>query len=132
MTLEADFRAFTLTDPAVAGIIGARMHARKLPQKPELPAVVYQRISTRRQHDLQGPDGAPRVRMQAACWANTPADAYRLAAAVRRRLDGWRGKMGAGVVGGVQCDGERDVDDPEGGRSGVALDFVIFFYEQED
>lgn len=132
MTLEADLRAFTLADLAVAGVVGQRMHARKLPQKPELPALVYQRISTRREHDLDGPDGAPRVRMQVTCWAAQPADAYRLAGIVRRRLDGHRGRMGAGGVGFVQCGGERDVEDPDAGRSGVALDFVIFVYEQQE
>ena len=132
MTLEADIRAYTLADPAVAGVIGQRMHVRRLPQGGQLPALVYGRISTRREHDLQGPDGAPRARMQLVCWAASPADAYRLADAVRRRLDGFRGSMGAGDVGAVQCGGERDIEDPDGRRFGVALDFVIFFYEQQE
>lgn len=129
MTLEADLRAFVLADADVATLVGVRMYPRRLPQKPTLPALVYQRIATRRLHDLVAPDGVPRVRMQVTCWAAQPADAYRLAQAVRKRLDGHRGAMGDGTVGSVLCVGERDIEDPDAGRSGVALDFAVQLYE---
>jgi len=105
------------------------MYARMLPQTPTLPALVYQRIDTRRQHDLAGPDGLPRPRMQINCVAMTPAGAYDLAAAVRARLDGFKGVWGALTIGSCLLVGERDLDDPETGRSVVALDFMIQFTE---
>lgn len=125
MALEADLRSFVLADPAVAALIGERLHPRRLPQKPTLPAVVYQRVATRRRHDLAGPDGLPRARMQFTCWALTPAHAAQVAHAVRTRLDGHRGPVGGTTVGSVQCGGEWDYDDPESSRCGVALDFLI-------
>ena len=128
-TLEAELRTYTLAGATVAGLVGTRMHARRLPQAPTLPAIVYQRIDTRRLHDLSGPDGLPRARMQVTCWGATPADAYSLAAAVRARLDGAKGTWGTLTIGACLCAGERDLDDPEAGRSAVALDLMIQYQE---
>lgn len=129
MTLEAELRTYTLAGAAVTALVGTRMHARKLPQTPTLPAVVYQRIDTRRLHIMSGPDGLPRPRMQLTCWAATPAGAYDLAAAVRARLDGYRGAWGSLTIGSCLCVGERDLDDPETGHSAVAQDYMIQFVE---
>lgn len=129
MTLEAELRTYTLAGVAVAALVGARMHARKLPQTPTLPAIVYQRVDTRRLHDMAGPDGLPRPRMQVTCWATSPAGAYDLAAAVRARLDGYKGAWGGLTIGSCLCVAERDLDDPETGRSAVAQDYMIQFTE---
>jgi len=129
MTLEAALRTYTLAGAAVGALVGTRMHARRLPQTPTLPAIVYQRIDTRRLHDLAGPDGLPRARMQVTSWATTPAGASDLAAAVRERLDGYNGAWGGMAVGSCLCVGERDLDDPDAGRSGVAQDYMIQYAE---
>ena len=129
MTLEAELRTYTLAGAAVAALVSTRMHSRKLPQTPVLPAIVYQRIDTRREHDHDGPDGLPRPRMQITSWATTPAGAYELAAAVRQRLDGYAGTWGTLAVSSCLCVGERDVEDPEPDRSGVAQDYMIQFVE---
>lgn len=129
MTLEAELRTYTLAGVDVVVIVGARMHARKLPQTPTLPAIVYQRVDTRRLHDMAGPDGLPRPRLQITCWATSPAGAYDLAAAVRARLDGYRGAWGSLTIGSCLCVAERDLDDPETGRSAVAQDYMIQFQE---
>ena len=129
MTLEAELRTYTLAGAAVGALVGTRMHARRLPQTPTLPAITYQRIDTRREHDLAGPDGLPRPRMQITCWAETPAGAYALAEAVRERLDGFAGTWGGLTIGSCLCVGERDLDDPEAGRSAVAQDYMIQYGE---
>ena len=129
MTLETELRTYTLAGAGVTALVGTRMHARVLPQTPTLPAIVYQRISTRRQHDLAGPDGLPRPRMQVTAWAATPAEAYDLAAAVRARLDGYKGAWGALTIGSCLCVGEMDLEDPDASRSAVAQDYMIQFLE---
>jgi hypothetical protein len=129
VTLEAELRTYTLAGVAVAGLVGTRMHARMLPQAPTLPAIVYQRIDTRRLHDLAGPDGLPRARMQVTCWGSTPAVAYSVASVVRERLDGFKGTWGTLTIGSCLCVGERDLDDPEASRNAVALDFMIQYEE---
>lgn len=127
--LEADVRTFVLADGAVAGLVGSRMVARMLPQTPTLPALVFQRIDTRRLHDLGGGDGLPRVRLQVTAWATLPLEASTVAQAVRSRLDGVTGVMGASRIGACLCVGDRDVTDAEAGRFGVALDFLIQYEE---
>ena len=129
MTLESELRTYTLAGAGVTALVGARMHARMLPQTPTLPAITYQRVDTRRLHDLAGPDGLPRPRMQLTCWATTPAAAYGLAAAVRARLDGYKGTWGALTIGSCLMVGERDLDDPDASRHAVALDFMIQYTE---
>ncbi len=129
MTLETALRTYTLADTAVAGLAGTRMYPAKLPQGPTLPALVYQRIDTRRLHDLNGPDGLPRPRVQVTAWAANVAGAWALANAVRERLDGYRGQWGDVAIGSCLCVGERDTDDPETGRAGVIQDYMIQFAE---
>lgn len=129
MSLETALRTYTLAGATVAALAGTRMYPRVLPQTPTLPAIVYQRIDTRRLHDMAGPDGLPRTRMQVTCWAADVAGAVAMAAAVRERLDGFRGAWGSEAVGACLCVGERDIDDPEARRAGVALDFLIQYQE---
>jgi hypothetical protein len=129
MTLETELRAYTLADATVAGLVGTRMYPQKLPQNPTLPALVYQRIDTRREHAHDGPDQLPRPRMQIAAWASSSATAWDVVNAVRERLDGYRGAMGAIDVQSCLCVGERDQDDPDTGRTGVTQDYLIQFRE---
>ena len=83
MTLETALRSYVLADATVAALAGTRMYPRRLPQGPTLPALVYQRVDTRRLHDFDGPDGLPRARVQIAAWASNVAGAWELANAVR-------------------------------------------------
>jgi len=122
-------RTYVLDDATVTTLAGARMYPRRLPQGPTLPAIAYQRIDTRRQHDMAGPDGLPRARMQLSMWAASVAAAEELAAAVRGRLDGYRGAWGSVTVGACLCVGERDLDDPETGRNAVVQDYMIQWKE---
>jgi len=129
MTLETALRAYTLADAAVAAQVGTRMYPRKLPQNPTLPALVYQRVDTRRLHVMEGPDGLPRARMQITAWASSVSGLEGTTEAVRERLDGFAGAWGDLYVGACLCVAERDLDDPETGRVGVAQDYMIQFEE---
>lgn len=130
MTIETELRAYTLAGAEVAALVGTRMYPQHLPQNPTLPALVYQRIDTRRLHDMDGPDQLPRPRIQIAAWASSAATAWETVDAVRRRLDGYRGAMGVIDVQSCLCVGERDVDDPDTGRTGVEQDYHIQFREE--
>lgn len=129
MSLETALRTYVLADAAIAAAMGARMYPRRLPQGPVLPALVYQRIDTRRLHDFAGPDGLPRARVQIAAWAANVQGATDAAALLRARLDGYRGAWGDVAIGACLCVGERDLDDPETGRNAVAQDYLIQFVE---
>ena len=127
--MEEDVRTYLLAGDEVATLVGTRMYPRKLPQTPTLPALVFQRVDTRRLHGLDGADGLPRVRLQITAWATLPLGAATVAQAVRSRLDGETGAMSASTIEACLCVGERDVTDAEAGRFGVALDFLIQFQE---
>jgi len=129
MSLETAMRAYVLADATVAAAVGTRMYSRKPPQTPGVPYIVYQRIDTRRLHDMDGPDGLPRPRVQIACWAANSTGAADLADAVRERLDGYRGAWGDVTIGSCLCVGESDTDDPETGRAGVRQDYMIQYRE---
>ena len=129
MSLETALRAYVLADAAIAAAVGQRMYPRRLPQGPTLPALVYLRVDTRREHDMDGPDGLPRPRVQVTAWGANVQAATELAALVRVRLDGYRGAWGAVAIGACLCVGERDLDDPETGRNAVAQDYMIQFEE---
>mgnify|MGYP001017267117 CR=1 FL=1 len=129
MSLEAALRAYVLADSALAAAVGTRMYPRRLPQGPAFPALVYQRIDTRRLHGMSGPDGLPRARVQITCWAASVSGAMDTAALVRGRLDGFRGAWSDVTVGACLCVGERDLDDPETGRAAVVQDYMIQYRE---
>lgn len=128
--IEAELRTYVLADPVIAAAVGSRMYPRVLPQSVVLPAIAYSRIDTLRQHHLDGADGLPRARFQVTAWAKTPLEAANVAHAVRWRLDGVSGALGGSYVGAIRCVGERDIDDVEAGRYGVALDFLIHYQEE--
>lgn len=130
MSLEAALRTYVLADAAIAAAVGTRMYPRSAPQSPTLPLLVYQRIDTRRGHDLGGPDGLPRTRVQITVWAAGVQSAVDTAALVRKRLDGFYGKWGTVAVGSCLCVGERDTDDPQTGRAGVGHDYMIQYQEE--
>ena len=129
MSLETAMRAYVLADAAIAAAVGQRMYPRGLPQGPTLPALTYLRVDTRRGHDMDGPDGLPRPRVQVTAWAANVGAVTDLAALVRKRLDGYRGAWGDVMIGSCLCVGERDLDDPETGRNAVAQDYMIQYQE---
>jgi len=129
VSLLTALRTYVLADATVTALAGVRMYPRRLPQGPTLPAIAYQRIDTRREHDMDGPDGLPRARVQLSIWAASVAAAEELAAAVRGRLDGYKGAWGSVTVGSCLCVGERDLDDPETGRNAVVQDYMIQWRE---
>jgi hypothetical protein len=90
---------------------------------PKFPLLVVQRIG-----------GLPAVerwldaaRIQLDCWANTEADAWKLASTVQAALWDLPGNRPLGVVTGVAPDlGMTDSPDPDTGRPRVLFGVVVF------
>jgi hypothetical protein len=91
--IRGPLRGFLLDDSAVATLVSTRIYPRVLPQGTRDPSLVYNRISVLGDHHMQGASGLVAVRMQIDAWADTADQAYDLAAAVKYRLDGYRGAM---------------------------------------
>lgn len=127
-------RDFVLADPTVAGLVGTRMWPVRLPQKPTLPALVYQRISGVRIENLRGPASAAEPRYQIDAWAVTVAGAQELGAAVRRRLEAYVGQwtsngspvVTVGVAVRIVNEWESFEEDINGGLSRHSADYFIF------
>jgi hypothetical protein len=86
--------------PKVAGVCAGRVYPLKIPQGTILPAVVYQRISSRPDYTLQG-YGSEGVDMMINCFALTYAAAKDLSLAVRKAM--------AGAPLNAIFDGDRDL-----------------------
>lgn len=91
--IRGPLRGFLLADSAIAALVEARVYPRVLPQGIRAPSLVYNRISAIGDHHMEGPSGLATVRMQIDAWATTADEAAELAAAVKWRLDGYRGEM---------------------------------------
>ena len=133
--LRPGLRAFLLADASVSAAVGgSRIYPVKLPQGITAASLVYNEISGQGDHHNRGPSGLARVRMQIAAWAQTVDAAVSLALAVKWRIDGYRGPMGAGagevMVQGVFIDSWRDTDDPEANLRGRVADYFITFAER--
>ena len=114
------------------GLVGKRVYPSKLPQKPTLPAITYQKISGPHVHSHGGISGLTRPRYQFTCWAEKYSDAKAIAEVLRLALDGYKGTMGGsgGVdVSAILSEGDGDIYDPETQLNGVWHDFFIWHAE---
>lgn len=131
-------RAFLLADTTVANLVGTHMYPLRLPQKPTLPALVYQRISGERIGQFKGLASAAEPRYQIDAWTdpNTGgvSGALALGSAVRQALEGftgtWSDADSPGVSAFVQVRfiTERDQFEPDilGGLCRHSADYFIF------
>lgn len=116
------------TSPAVAALVGARIWPDKLPQTAQLPAIVYQRISTPEPAvTLDSAAASPgRCRVQLSLWALTFGETRQLVAAVRAVLHGWSGAVGADVLQLVRLANWQDDYEPgPPERFRVIADFMV-------
>ena len=115
MGLGSTIRKVLMDDAAVVALVGTRVYPKILPQNPGLPAITYQRISRVAVADnLQGAGSLARPRVQVDAWAKTDADAITVGAAVRRRLNGFRGPVtGEGDVRRIALETNQDLYDAE-------------------
>ena len=140
MSLVTDIRTFLLADGTISGLVGTRIFPLKLPQAPTFPAITYQMISGGRSHTYGGAVGLASPRFQFDCWGATYLQAEALAEALRIRLDGFSGAMGASpstVVQGVFFQDERDLyedgaDLGTGSGAGVYRRSIDYFISHEE
>lgn len=105
--------------------IDDRLYPLLLPQKVELPAVTYQRISTPRLREFEQ-SFMPHPRFQFNCWAESFPRAKDVAAQVLAALDVYIGSMGDETVRASIIDGERDMYDPATGIWNSIVEAVIW------
>lgn len=110
----------------VSDLVGGRVYPLILPgPEPSLPALVYQRISTSKEHSHDGP-GLQTARFTISVWAETYSEARAVAHRVSERLDGWR-TPGIASLGA----GEWDDKDELTGRTRVLCDYLVSYVNTE-
>lgn len=124
--LEPALVAYLKTE--IGGVNG-RVYPGHLPDPPELPALVYQRIATRRPVSYDGPSGFVRARVQLDIWSKSYGEARTIAGAVRRALLGYRGPMGGLEVAIPDQASDLDLFEPDTGLYRVSMDFIIWHEE---
>lgn len=124
--IEAAIRAHLIADAGLTALVGSRVYPMQLPQRPTLPAVTYQRISsTPTQHRGAAAAGHERTRFQFDCWASdydtTLAVRAALAAAMGTLVQANNPRIDVALL-----QGERDNIDTAAGRWRATLDYFIW------
>lgn len=110
--------------------VDGRVYPGHLPDPPVLPALVYQRIATRRPVSFDGPSAFVRARMQLDVWAASYGEARTIADRLRQVLVGYRGPMGALEVAIPEQVGDLDMFEPDTGLYRVMTEFYIWHSEE--
>ncbi len=108
MSIEAALVARLLADGAVSGIIGTRVYYAVLIQNATLPAVRYQRVTSRRPSTMGVDTGLVETTFQVDCWAATLDGMADLRDACRQALQRWQAPAGSPVIHDTFIDDERD------------------------
>lgn len=112
-------------DADIAALISDRVHPLVLPQLPLLPAIVYQRISTRDEQSHAGP-GLVVPRFQFSCWGATYKSARTVYAALDALLDGYRDANMAVLAAGARDDEDETTRaEQDLGRVRVIADYFV-------
>lgn len=137
-TFEAGLYGYVTTHDnasAVQTLIGTRMYdVGSVPQKPTLPYLTYQRITTSRTMSSDGDSGLPTGLFQINLWAATYAAVRDLSDKLRLAMNGFPGDFGSHVVHGAVLENESDFpqlpeDGSEMGDHGVQQDWSIDYEE---
>lgn len=101
-----------LSATAVTDIVGTRVRPLALDQTDEMPAVVYNLVTTDPWHGLSGGTYGARSRIQYYCYGDSLEDAVSVASAIMTELDGFRGEVGSLFVSSSMLDNTYDMVDP--------------------
>ena len=113
----------------LTALIGSRVYPLKMPQKPTLPAVSYQRIDGPRESAIASDMGMAHPRMQVDCWASTYAGVKAVATQVRAALQRWSDAAASPVVLDSLLESDQDLYEAEVEIYRVSMDFIIWHRE---
>lgn len=142
--IEQAMRTELLADATLGGIIGTRLYPIVVVQNPPrdpnsgkvLAYGTYQRISTVRERNHEGPAGVSHPRFQFNWIGSQESDgevdyeeALEMARAARFVLDGATGTWTAITIQDVNVVDERDLYDDELQRTGIQQDVIVWHRE---
>ena len=124
MDIEAALASYLMDDPNIKGLIGENLYGLAIPQNKDVPAVVYQRVSTPRTLSLTG-ESASNPRIQFSCYAKNYGQTKQIAIQLHKSLDYFRGTLGGGVKAAILMADSRDDYEPDTGRYRCDVDFFV-------
>lgn len=117
------------TTAGIIALVGGRVFPDVAPTKTPRPYVTFQRISTPRIRDLQGPANLAYPRFQIDAWADSRDSAKQVIDAVRVAFDGHSGSQSGVNVRAVSAQDESAEIDAETGLYRARLDAFIWHEE---
>lgn len=127
-----------LTYTSVTDLIGTRMYPDALLQACAMPAVIYYKISTQREHSMSDVTRLAHSRFQVDCYALTREAANDISHAIRRSgICAFRGTSESIFICGVEIDSgdsyeqEPPTDGNQEHRYITSFDFLVHYQEQE-
>jgi hypothetical protein len=130
MTIENALVTLVTTDPALFAMIGDRFDPGTIPLKKKLPAACYQVIGNTRTSTQDGPAGVAMPRFQITIDAKEVDEAKEVMRAMRKRLDGFVGNVGAVKIFVIVLENEYDgSNNLETGICTVRQDYKVSWSE---
>lgn len=105
-------RTYLVAQSSITDLVGQRVYGGNRDQGDGLPALTIRRKSGGHAHNLDGAAGSVRPLVEVSSWAASKPAADSLAEAVRLKLQGFRGAMGALAVSSVTLENDLDLDEP--------------------
>jgi hypothetical protein len=125
MSFEAALKSHLSGDSGIAQAVGERIFPVKLPENTTKPAIVYTKVGTTPQTDLDSDDGdLLSIRLQVDCWATGFEVVAALAELVRLRMQAATITANSFNIGSVFG---QDGYDPEAKLYRVTLDFGCWY-----
>lgn len=135
MSWKSSLRQHLAEGADVQALVGARVQHNRSAQGDPAPRVVFYATTVVEGHTLTEADGLPGPRVRVECFGRTSEEAEAVKAAVKARLNGFRGQMGDVFVQScLVTDGGQDdyLPPPDGSDRGdpsVILEVSLSYEE---
>lgn len=127
--LRTSLRARLLANTDLSAMVGgSRVYPVHLPQAATYPAVTYQKISDVTEPNLGEASRIRTARIQLDTWADTPADAWKLADHIRTQVDGFQGTVSGVRFAASMVDSETDLYEEAIEKFRVTVDYEIVYW----
>jgi len=127
--LETVLQTRLSTFAGFTALVGTRVYPLKLPQKPTMPAVTYQRIDGVRESGIANEHGMAHPRIQVDSWASSYGGAKAVAEQVRQALERWSDTTTTPVILDSFIDGDTDLYESDVELYRVSMDYIVWYRE---
>jgi hypothetical protein len=134
-TIEGALRKKMIAASFINSIVGERVYPLRMPDNAILPAIVYTRITSERQHTLDGAGNLTYSRFVIDSYSNQEsknggfAESIAIARAVQATLDGYRGPADGVDIQGILQMTEQHLYDSELEIYRVSQDWMVIHRE---